>query len=241
MRKFIILCLVLLTQFSLNGQTSWVRINQVGYLPKDVKVAVLISTENVLPDNSYNRSRGQPAVLAWTKNVTPDFSLIDVKTGKAVFSGKGKSTDAAYWGLKSAFRLDFSSVQTEGTYYIEVDGVQSPHFKIGTNVYEGSADFMLDYMRNQRCYDSPYRDTLCHQHDGYIVHHPTRSGEYVDLTGGWHDANDRLKYTTTTNSAVYHMMLAYYQAKDKSIFKDNYNSRGRPGKNGIPDILDEIR
>jgi len=219
---------------------SWVRINQVGYLPKDIKVAVLISTENVLPDFSFNRSRGLPPVLASALNVDPDFSLIDAKTGKTVFSGKGKAADAAYWGLRSAFRLDFSSVQTEGAYYIETAGVKSPEFIIGTKVYEGSADFLLNYMRAQRCGDNPING-LCHQNDGVIVHHPTCSGEYIDLTGGWHDANDRLKYTTTTNSAVYHMMLAYYQAKDKSIFKDNFGADGRPGSNGIPDILDEIR
>ena len=225
---------------SLSAQTSWVRINQVGYLPKDVKVAVLISTDNVLPDFSYNRDRGQPPVLAAAMQVTPDFSLIDAKTGKTVFSGKGKAADATYWGLRSAFRLDFSAVQTEGTYYVQIAGVKSPEFSIGAKVYEGSADFLLNYMRHQRCGDNPVTG-LCHQNDGVIVHHPTRSGEFINLSGGWHDANDRLKYTTTTNSAVYHMMLAYYQAKDKSIFKDNYGSDGRTGKNGIPDILDEIR
>ena len=223
---------------TLSAQT-WVRINQVGYLPKDIKVAVLISSEKVLPDFSFNRNRGQPPVLASALQVAPDFSLIDAKTGKAVFSGKGKAADAAYWGFTSAYRLDFSSVQAEGTYYVEAAGVKSPQFAIGLNVYEGSADFLLNYMRNQRCGEGP--NTVCHQNDGYIVHHPTRSGEFIDMRGGWHDANDRLKYTTTTNSAVYHMMLAYYQAKDKSIFKDNFGADGRPGKNGIPDILDEIR
>ncbi|MDR2586025.1 MAG: glycoside hydrolase family 9 protein [Prevotellaceae bacterium] len=225
---------------ALTAQTSWVRINQVGYLPKDVKVAVLISTDNVLPDFSFNRGYGVPPVLASAMIVTPDFSLINAKTGKAVFRGKGKTADAAYWGLRSAYRLDFSSVQAEGTYYIEVAGVRSPQFSIGANVYEGSSDFLLNYLRAQRCGDNPITG-ICHQNDGVIVHHPTRSGEFIDLVGGWHDANDRLKYTTTTNSAVYHMMLAYHQAKDKSIFKDKFGADGRPGSNGIPDILDEIR
>ena len=220
---------------------TWVRINQVGYLPKEIKVAVLISTDRLLPDFSFNRTKAQPPVLASDLYATPDFTLVDAKTKKVVFSGKGKVTDAAYWGLTAAYRLDFSSVETAGDYYLEACGVKSPIFPIRTNVYEGSADFLLTYMRDQRCGDNPMTGTLCHQNDGVIVHHPTRSGEFIDLTGGWHDANDRLKYTTTTNSAVYHMMLAYYQAKDKSIFKDNYGANGRQGKNGIPDILDEIR
>ncbi|HMM02771.1 MULTISPECIES: glycoside hydrolase family 9 protein [unclassified Dysgonomonas] len=242
-RRLLILCLIVMSITLANAQTtnSWIRINQLGYLPKDIKVAVLISTEEITSDLSFRGSSGQPPVLPATQHGTPNFSLIDAKTGKTVFSGQGKIADAAYWGLKSAFRLDFSSVQIEGDYYIEVAEVKSPQFKIGADIYEGSVDFMLDYMRRQRCGHNNFLGTVCHQHDGYIVEHPTRTGERIDVRGGWHDADDKLQYVTTTASAIYHMMLAYYQAKDKTIFKDNYRADASPGSNGIPDILDEIR
>lgn len=235
---FFIFCMMVSLSY---GQSSWVRINQLGYLPKDIKVAVLISTEEITPDLSFRGNRGQPPVLPTTQHGTPDFSLVDAKTGKVVYSGQGKIADAAYWGLKSAFRLDFSSVQAEGDYYIEAAGVKSPQFKIGADIYEGSVDFMLNYMRRQRCGHNNFLGTVCHQHDGFIVEHPTRTGEHIDVRGGWHDADDKLQYVTTTASAIYHMMLAYYQAKDKTIFKDNYRADASPGSNGIPDILDEIR
>ncbi|MCL2502773.1 MAG: glycoside hydrolase family 9 protein [Bacteroidales bacterium] len=203
----------------LSAQTSWVRINQLGYLPHDIKVAVLISTDEI----------------------APDFSLCDARTGKAVFSGQGKTSDAAYWGMKSAYRLDFTSINVEGAYYIEAAGVRSPQFVIDARAYDGSADYLLNYMRQQRCGYNPYLDTLCHQHDGYIVDHPTRTGEQIDVRGGWHDATDYLQYLATSANATYQMMFAYHQAKDKSVFRDHHDANGRPGRNGIPDILDEIR
>lgn len=198
---------------------SWVRVNQLGYLPKDNKVAVLISTQET----------------------APDFTLCDARTGKPVFTGKGKPAKASHWGMKSAYRLDFSTVEAEGAYYISAAGVQSPKFVVATNVYDHSADYLLNYMRQQRCGDNPYLDTLCHQDDGYIVDHPTRTGEKIDVRGGWHDATDYLQYLPTSANATYQMMFAYYQAKDKSVFRDEYNATGRPGRNGIPDILDEVR
>jgi len=77
-----------------------VRVNQAGYLPGDIKNAVLIST--VESD--------------------PSFEVFEAITGKKVFSGRGKSYNAAVWGMKSAYRLDFSGVTHPGGYYILASG-----------------------------------------------------------------------------------------------------------------------
>ena len=45
-------------------------------------------------------------------------------------------------------------------------------------------------MRQQRCGYNPYLVDSCHVDDGYIVYHPTKTGERIDVTGGWHDATD---------------------------------------------------
>ena len=210
----------MLMPFCFFGQ-QWVRVNQLGYMPQSVKVAVFISTDDT---------------------DAGDFTVCDAATGKVVYSGKAeRSANAAKWGMKSACRLNFSDLKKCGGYYVEFNGVKSDNFKIDYDVYDGTADFMLVYMRQQRCGYNPYNDTLCHQYDGYIVDHPTRSGEKVDVTGGWHDATDYLQYLTTSATATYHMMFAYAQQKDKSVFKDLYNAAGQPGSNGIPDILDEVR
>ncbi|MEG0891003.1 MAG: glycoside hydrolase family 9 protein [Bacteroidales bacterium] len=199
---------------------QWVRVNSVGYLPADKKVAVFISA------------------VQCNENV---FTVHNAVTDKVIYEGEIKKMNAARWGMECAFRLDFSLVTNEGGYYIICGKAKSPNFKIAADAYDGLADFLLTYMRQQRCGYNPYNDTLCHQHDGFIVDHPTRSGEKIDVTGGWHDATDYLQYQTTSATAAYHLMFAYFEQEDKSVFKDEYDAMGRKGANGIADILDEAK
>ncbi len=219
MRKVLFFGLFLLATLGTLSAQSWVRVNNVGYLPDDIKVAVYLSMDQV--DGS--------------------FEVYDASNDRLVFRGEGTAANASRWGLTRAYRLDFSSVTRPGGYYIRCGQTKSVAFRIGPDVYDGLADFMLVYLRQQRCGDNPYTGELCHQHDGYIVDHPTRSGEKIDVTGGWHDATDYLQYTTTSATTAYHLMFAYQQQEDKSVFLDEYLANGRPGHNGIPDILDEAR
>lgn len=217
---FVLAALLVVPASMFAGQTNtWIRVNQAGYLPGDIKVAVMLSL--TYPDKS--------------------FEVVDALSDKVVFKGVGVERNGEVWGMKSGYRLDFSEVNVPGGYYICAGGVKSPTFRIGDDVYAGLPDFMLEYMRQQRCGDNPYTGEKCHQHDGYIVDHPTKSNQKIDVTGGWHDATDYLQYQTTSATALYHLMLAYTQYKDKGVFKDNYRADGRRGSNGIPDILDEIR
>ena len=220
-KLFLTFFLIILSVAAFSGYAqSWIRVNQTGYLPQDIKVAVFIS----LNDGS-----------------SPEFEVFDALTYKLVWKGVGKSVNAKVWGMRSAYRMDFSSIKTEGGYYIVSNGTKSPCFRISACAYDGLADLLLVYMRQQRCYDNPYTGQICHKDDGYIVNHPTRNGEKIDVTGGWHDATDYLQYQTTSGAALYQMMFAWEQQKDKSVFKDMYDARGRKGSNGIPDILDEIK
>ena len=221
MKRVFLLVLTILLSAAATWAQQWIRINQLGYLPEDKKVAVFISTE---------------------ESIGGVFSVYDASTNKPIYSSFAqRAEDAGKWGMKSAFRLDFSKFTKEGGYYIAFNNAKSPIFKISADAYDGLADYLLVYLRQQRCGYNPYNDTLCHQHDGYIVDHPTRSGEKIDVTGGWHDATDYLQYLTTSATTTYHLMFAYMQQQDKSVFKDNYDAMGRKGGNGIPDILDEAK
>jgi hypothetical protein len=226
-----LICSVTMQSLTAQETGAWIRINQAGYLPGDIKVAVFISKEETTDPSG--------------------FRILDMRTGDCVFSGSREDglmvlAPAEKWGMGMAYRLNFSNLQKEGGYRISIDlpgkgRVESPGFRIGTEVYEGTADFLLTYMRQQRCGDNPFLDAQCHQHDGYIVLHPERTGEKIDVTGGWHDATDYLQYLTTSANATFQMMFAYTQAEDKTVFGDRFDATGRPGANGIPDILDEIR
>ncbi len=83
-------------------------------------------------------------------------------------------------------------------------------------------------MRQQRCGYNPYYADSCHTHDGFIVDHPARTGEIIDVTGGWHDASDYLQYVTTSANAVYQMLFAY--TKNPGVYRDHYNAAGKPGR-----------
>lgn len=219
-RLITLFSLVLLSTLAFSTPSSWVRINQLGYLPSFKKVAVFMSQENA---------------------AEAQFTLQEHSTQKVVFTGRAKAANAERWGMKTTYRLDFSDFDRPGTYVVVCNGAQSPAFRIATDVYDGSADFLLHYMRQQRCGYNPYLDELCHQHDGYIVDDPAREGETIDVRGGWHDATDYLQYLPTSANATFQMLFAWQQTPDKSIFKDEYDALGRKGSNGIPDILDEIK
>ena len=140
--------------------------------------------------------------------------------------------------MASTFRLNFSALKQPGSYYLQSGDVRSEVFPVGDRVYDGAADFVLQYMRQQRCGWNPYYRDSCHVKDGYITYHPTKTGQRIDVIGGWHDAADCLQYTTTSANAIYQMMFAYQQ--NPGAFGDKHKADGTAGKNGIPDIVDEI-
>lgn len=202
--------------FAFAGQ--WIRINQLGYLPESIKVAVFISEEGV--------------------NIT-EFELVDAKTDKKVQVLKSVQSTGKYGSMNSTYRLNFTDFEKSGEYYIRAGKAKSPVFPISTSVYDGTADFLLNYMRQQRCGYNPHVQDSCHTHDGYILYHPTKTGQHIDVTGGWHDATDYLQYTTTSANAIYQMMFAYQQ--NPEAFGDEYDANGHKGANGLPDIIDEIK
>lgn len=198
--------------------SSYIRINQLGYLPQSVNVAVFISDEKV--------------------EIT-SFQLFETLSGKLVFEGQPEVADAQMWGKQSAYRLNFTTFQQKGGYFLKAGNSVSPSFRISPDVYNGTADFILNYMRQQRCGFNPYLNDSCHTHDGIIVDHPTKTGQHLDVIGGWHDASDYLQYTTTSANAIYQLLFAYQQ--NPTVYGDRYNANGKSGANGIPDILDEAR
>lgn len=138
---------MLLLALTFRAAGAQIRVNQLGYLPHDSKVAVLVSREPVQVSS---------------------FSVIDETTGRTVFSvrnggvrkkAKGKITDYGELGrIKSTARLDFSKLKEPGKFHIEASclfagktakmgkplKLVSPSFRIGKDVYDGTADFVLN-------------------------------------------------------------------------------------------------
>ena len=223
MKKAIISSIVLsLVAMSMIGQ-SVIRINQMGYLEDDVKIAVMLIPQGEKPINSADKSQ---------------VKIINKSTGKSQEVDAIRETDA-WEPMSQSLRIDFSSVTEPGEYYIDAFGTKSQIIKISDDVYEGAHEIPLYYMRQQRCGYNPSLNDSCHTHDGRLVLSGKDDGKYVDVTGGWHDASDYLQYLTTSANAVYQMLFAYTQSPQ--VWDDAFDAAGRSGANGVPDILDEAR
>lgn len=199
-------------------EQHWIRINQLGYTPNGIKVAIWCSKENTLPSS---------------------VELVDAATQQVVHSIKGLQAFGAYGPFNQTSRIRFTSFTTPGTYFLRSGNTISPTFKINANVYKGAADFCLRYMRQQRSGFNPYLKDSCHTHDGYTLYGPMPDSSHVDATGGWHDASDYLQYTTTSANATWHLLAAYRDFN--GVFGDEKKTNGLDGKNGVPDILDEAK
>ncbi len=199
-------------------ENSWIRINQLGYTPNGIKVGVWCS-KDAKPVQS--------------------FELVDANSGKVVLRKKIKALYGAYGPFETTARLDFSSWKKSGEYFLRSGTSQSPTFRIGENVYKGTADFCLRYMRQQRSGFNPYLKDSCHTDDGYTIYGPMPDSTHIDVSGGWHDASDYLQYVTTSANATWHLLAAYRDFP--GVFSDSMQANGLPGSNGSADIIDEAK
>ncbi len=197
---------------------EWIRINQLGYTPQGIKVAVWCSKET---------------------NKISSFDLVDSATGKIVFTQNAGKSFGAYGPFTNTYRLNFSSFKNAGVYYLKAGNAISPAFKINDEVYKGAADFCLFYMRQQRSGFNPFLKDSCHTQDGFTMYGPMPDSTRVDVVGGWHDASDYLQYSTTSANATWHLLAAYRDFP--KVFTDEKLANGLDGKNGIADVLDEAK
>ncbi len=167
MKKWLVILLFPVASFAQNDSTkSWIRINQLGYTPGGVKVAVWCSKD-------------QLAIANW--------QLIDAQTKKIAVSGKAGEAFGTYGPFKQTYRLNFSFFKKPGRYYLQAGETKSPEFEIGDDVYKGAADFCLRYMRQQRTGFNPYLKDSCHTQDGYVLYGEKagiKDSTRIDVVGG---------------------------------------------------------
>ena len=218
MRSIFVLILTVFSYSAAVGQSSFVRINQAGYLPDDVKIAI-----------------------AFSKNPLSGGFVVRGESGAISLSGKLRSVPEPEWGspFSNHYALDVTALIAPGRYFVELeDGTRSQEFSIGA--YPGYHEDLLFFMRQQRCGYNPFLDMACHLKDGRSFYGPMPDESFVDASGGWHDAGDQLKYLITASNATARMLLAY--ELEKSKFGDFVDEMGREKRrNGIPDILDEAK
>lgn len=193
------------------------RINEIGYLPDDVKVAVYLGEHS-------------PASLSFTIDGSAPDSIVEAP---------------AWGGIPYASRIYFTSA-TAGTHTLtarEASGsvVASRQVLVAADAYSkaGLRELPLNYLRQQRCGYNPVHHSECHQHDGVLVLAGDATGDSVDVRGGWHDASDYLQYLPTSATTAYQLLFAY--RANPEGWADSHDALGNDGANGIPDVLDEAR
>lgn len=222
--------------------TSFIVVDQFGYLPDAQKIAVLRD-----PQTGYDAD----------KSFTPsaNLSLVNMVTGETVLTAAPtvwnsgatdtSSGDKAWW-------FDFSSVTTAGTYAVvdKTQNLRSPSFKIAGDVYKPvlkEAFRTFFYQRAGMAKAAPYAEAAWIDGASHIGADQDKSARLYsdkanattakDVSGGWYDAGDYNKYTTW--AAEYVITLLHTYIENPAAWTDDFNIP--ESGNGIPDILDEVK
>ncbi len=207
-----------------------IHVNQVGYGPKDPKIAII---------GYYLGSLGELAAAATSSDTASAgataFLIVQAATGKTVHRGslthRPDRTMPAGW-YRRVWEADFSKFETPGEYRVVVPGLGTsyPFF-----IDEGTAaTFARTYalgLYHQRCGAAnalPFTRFLheaCHTGPAEVPTTPAaqlrnfpkegnndlfpilRKGK-VDVSGGHHDAGDYSKYTINSAGLVHHLITA---------------------------------
>jgi len=222
--------------------TKYIVVDQFGYLPTSKKIAVIRD-----PQVGFDAS----------ESFTPgtQYALVDRTTGQSVFNAApvawkagatdNSSGDKAWW-------FDFSSITTEGTYYVlDIQkNLKSFDFEISPSIYNGVLRHAVRTFFYQRAglakpvnhAGSAWADGASHlgllqDKNARPYNEKNNAAKEVDVSGGWYDAGDYNKYTNWTANYVVDFMRAYLEAPD--VWTDDYNIP--ESGNGTPDLLDEAR
>ncbi len=179
-----------------------VRVDQVGYLPGEVKQAYLMV----------------PGPVGGVS-----FAVVNAAGAKVLTGQVGASRGAWNSRFKAVYPITFSGVRTPGTYHITVGGAasgSSPSFTIadparlyrkaiadgiaffqverdGPEVIPGQTDRKPAHLNDAKAsvYAIPH-----FEEDSDVITDPNlkKIGGPVNVVGGWYDAGDYLKFTHTT-------------------------------------------
>ena len=109
-------------------------------------------------------------------------------------------------------QMDFSEVNTPGTFVIRAGGVTTRSFRIANDVWESTLWKALNFFYGNRCgYDVPGSHGVDHL-DWFATHGDQR----IVMSGGWHDAGDLSQGVINTGEATYAMFALAERLRARS-------------------------
>ncbi|MDX2163045.1 MAG: glycoside hydrolase family 9 protein [bacterium] len=210
-----------------------VSVNQVGYFPDAVKMAMFAV-------DSERQS-------TWTLTRESDGALI----------ASGQTSPARFDPASGDFvqRIDFSTVREPGTYRLNVEDVRSAAFRIGNDIYGTLAVDALRYfylsrsgIALERTYAGVWARDAGHLSDADIGCYSGTDADGVtwdgcayrlDADGGWYDAGDYGKYVVNGAFATWVLLNAF--ERNPMYYAGLPLNIPETGAAVAPDILSEAR
>ncbi len=222
--------------------------SQLGYHPKQKKIAVIELDKN---DKPLNTAR----LLKITKE------------GKFIEKHKSEIKNRGKYFRYNYFTFDFTKVKEPGLYLIEYGQVRTKPFRIAKDIYENAwyptldifFPVQMDHMMVNEAYrvwhgaahlDDALQAPVNHKHFDMYAQGPTtdtpyKPGEHIPglNIGGWFDAGDYDIRTQTHYSVITNLVLIwenFHPTRDETTIdqKKHYVDIHHP--DGIPDILQQI-
>lgn len=222
---FSVLCFVSAASCYAAESAALLKVNQSGYLNQGQKLAMI-------PGKSQHT-----------------FQLVALPSGQIVF--KGQSSAAQHWAPagETVSIADFTKVQSNGRYRLEVAGYAPVELQIAAQPYTQLHDAAIKayyFNRASQQLDPAYAGVWArpagHPDDQVQIHASAASasrptGTVVQSPKGWYDAGDYNKYIVNSGISTFTLLDAW------TDFKDFYRQRQwtiPESGNSMPDLLDEV-
>jgi len=225
MKSSKILCvLVFLAACPLKSQD--ITVNQIGYLPGNVKLAIVPAVE------------------------TGVFYVVEEETNEIVFTGILSDEDTWSPAQQDVKVADFTSLDQAGTFRIKMkgSGTESHPFYINSALYNDISRESMRYyylsrvsMELEEQHAGVYARAAGHPDTAVIIHESASSserpeGSTISTPGGWYDAGDYNKYVVNAGISTYSVFaIAEHYLKYSESLDLNLPESG----NNVPDIIDE--
>ncbi len=209
----IVLSLLFLSCNTQLNEKLLIRLTQVGFLPDDYKSAIIIS-KIPFEEKIFRIKNSTEGKILLVDSIKPlPFKLNPLFNYSAL--------------------IEFSDLKQSGEYFLEFQNQKSFNFLIDTSLFNSVRDSLSLFFKVQRCGPTnPLLHNICHLQDATKVIGYSDSSA-IDLTGGWHDAGDYIKFLYTTAFSTYLLLFSYEFEPEKFSFDLDNDS--------VPDILQEAK
>jgi endoglucanase len=205
-----------------------IRLNQIGYYPEGIKIAIVIGGDTI-----GNK-----------------FLITKEDTTKVVFQGQLVKAGVWKYSEETVNHADFSSLTKPGTYVLIIPNFgKSYPFEIRSKVLMTPAKASLKGFYYQRAstslpeeYAGKFNRNAGHMDTAVFVHASAATstrpeGFKLNCSKGWYDAGDYNKYIINSGIST-HTLMSLYESFPK--FMDTVNLNIPESKNLLPDVLDEV-